>query len=244
MHSKSLLGFPVPPVLRDCRSSNLYLQASQAGEFPLNPLSSKQLSLIESLPCSLTNHGSFKAGQGPLEAHFVRKLPPTRAPSAVSLDLRLNSLQSEADSDGGLEHAAVETDQPVPSGQDSSGGLAIARGGELAGENTCPNAGRVEQGRGLSPLSHNLLRRGSSASSNEELIGALHSTPQPSTPPPCSSLPSPRRSAKSPLPAPPTHLKVPYPISSSLNGHLIICSSQAAESAQEDQSPSPGFTRK
>lgn len=156
-----------------------------------------------------------------LEIHTSRRSPKSREPSAISLDLRLEGLLSggQVSNDSLAEIPAGAAEQPhaSPSQAGPAAEAAPSKSVGQIGSRTKlePSGGSAKS----SPLRPSLLRQGSSsASSSEELIGALHS-PTHQVP-----SPTPRQPVKSPLPAPPTHLKV-QPSAESLNQQAIWTSS-------------------
>lgn len=140
--------------------------------------------------------------------------PNSRTSSAISLDLVLESQRASSQGDNPSSHrdSAVRSQKPAERqpGSTSCSARSASQDKEFIDGASCAT---------VCPALPSLVRQGSSsASSSEELIGALHS---PSTPRNLQSpsnpghLPSPShastsRPAKSPLPAPPLHLKVPY----------------------------------
>lgn len=152
----------------------------------------------------------------------AQPLPASRTSSAISLDLRLEKLLSagRASSDDDLDKALVASSRllgdafnpdllsTAPASlerlRDHMSNAVPHKSSEPADKGARKGQQPRERAKGGdyyrgSPLRSSLLRQGSSsASSTEELIGALHSPTHHSL----------GRTAKSPLPAPPTHLKV------------------------------------
>lgn len=147
-----------------------------------------------------------------LESDIARRSPKSREPSAISLDLRLERLLSggQASSDGLAELSTSSPGQLHMSSKSPPQAEPIAEELPAKGSKQRSSKVPIEQSSSAksSPQRPSLLRQGSSsASSSEELIGALHSPTHQAHSSPARQ-PVNRQPAKSPLPAPPTHLKV------------------------------------
>ncbi len=154
---------------------------------------------IQPVPTSAADEGSAKS----------------RGASAISLDIRLERLLSggQASNDGLPEASAANQPEPlsVHTPQTSLPASALPSTSDRQAKAKAPKLTDQANSFGSAkstPLRPSLLRQGSSsASSSEELIGALHSPTHHVDQGHVASS-APRQPVKSPLPAPPTHLKV------------------------------------
>ena len=132
----------------------------------------------------------------------------TSPPKIETSSADVRSRSREQPDDGALDDSAAHLGGPLQAIEaprveinvGESRSVALPAAAAMNVPFKIPVRGRLEaSGRETaSPLRPSLIRQGSSASSSEDLIGALHSPAPPSS----------RQSTKSPLPAPPTHLKV------------------------------------